>query len=178
MYYTLFKLQMFHIYHIYGYYLKESIMKLTSSAFDHEGSIPKQYTCDGEGISPPLYITDIPAETKSLALIMDDPDVPKSIRKDGIWDHWVVFNIPASTTYIAEAEEPSGTPGKGTANNTGYYGPCPPDREHRYFFNIYALDTLLELPGGSTKNQLLEAMNGHVLAKAILIGRYKKVGVS
>jgi len=152
-------------------------MKLTSSAFDHEESIPKQYTCDGAGISPPLTISDIPPNAKSLALIMDDPDVPKSIRQDGIWDHWVIFNIPASTTHIAEAEEPSGTPGTGTANTTTYYGPCPPDREHHYFFNIYALDTLLDLPRGSTKNQVLEAMKGHVLAKAILIGLYKKEGV-
>lgn len=149
-------------------------MKLTSTAFQQEGRIPQKYTCDGAGINPPLTISDIPAGTASLVLIMDDPDVPKSIRQDGIWDHWIIFNIPASTTQIAEGKEPSGTHGIGTGKNTEYYGPCPPDGEHHYFFNLYALDTLLDLPRGSTKKQVIQTMEGHILAKAILIGRYKR----
>lgn len=150
-------------------------MKLTSSAFENECYIPKKYTCDGAGISPPLTITGIPTGTASLVLIMDDPDVPTSIRPDGIWDHWIVFNIPASTTQIAEGKEPAGTPGIGTNNNTVYEGPCPPEGDHHhYFINIYALDGLLDLPKGSTKKQIMEAMKNHILAKAILIGRYKR----
>ena len=106
-------------------------MKLTSTAFEHQGKIPSKYTCDGANISPPLRLSDVPAQAKSLVLIMDDPDVPKRLRKDGMWDHWVVFNIPASLTEIKEGEEPEGTHGIGTSNNLDYYGPCPPDREHR-----------------------------------------------
>lgn len=149
-------------------------MKLTSTAFDHEGYIPKKFTCDGAGTSPPLTINDIPSGTVSLALIMDDPDVPKSIREDGIWIHWVVFNIPATTALIEEGKEPSGTLGKGTSDAIGYEGPCPPDGEHHYFFNIYALDTRLDLKEGATKKEVMDAMKGHILAKAILIGRYKR----
>ncbi|MEO8402527.1 MAG: YbhB/YbcL family Raf kinase inhibitor-like protein [Gammaproteobacteria bacterium] len=151
-------------------------MKLTSTAFENEGNIPRNYTCDGAGISPPLTISNVPTDAVSLVLIMDDSDVPKSIRPDGIWDHWIVYNIPASTTEIAEGEEPAGVHGLGTGKNTNYYGPCPPDGMHRYYFNLYALDTRLDLPINSTKKQVMDAMKQHVLAKAILIGRYKKEG--
>ncbi len=149
-------------------------MKLTSSAFKHEESIPTQYTCDGANISPPLTISDIPSNTKSLVLIMDDPDVPKYIREDQMWDHWIVFNIPPNTTQIEEGKEPSGQHGLGTGKTLSYYGPCPPDGEHRYFFKLFALDSQLTLADKSTKKQVEEAMEGHVLAKAELMGVYSR----
>ena len=149
-------------------------MKLTSTAFEHQGKIPSKYTCDGANISPPLRLSDVPAQAKSLVLIMDDPDVPKHLRQDGMWDHWVVFNIPVSLTELKEGEEPEGTHGIGTSNNLNYYGPCPPDREHRYFFKLYALDTELKLPEKAKKQQVEKAMEGHVLAKTELMGRYER----
>ena len=149
-------------------------MKLTSTAFEHQGKIPSKYTCDGANISPPLRLSDVPAQAKSLVLIMDDPDVPKHLRQDGMWDHWVVFNIPVSLTELKEGEEPEGTHGIGTGNNLNYYGPCPPDREHRYFFKLYALDTELKLPEKAKKQQVEKAMEGHVLAKTELMGRSER----
>ena len=150
-------------------------MKLESSVFRHEGSIPLKYTCDGENISPPLKISDVPEGAMSLVLIMDDPDVPKDIRPDGMWDHWLVWNIPPETTEILEGEEPKGVIGKNTGGRFGYGGPCPPDREHRYFFKLYALDTMLDLPAETTTKADLEAaMQGHILDQAELMGRYNR----
>ena len=105
---------------------------------------------------------------------MDDPDVPKSIRPDGMWDHWVVFNIPPHVREIKKGKAPEGTPGKGTGGNQDYYGPCPPDREHRYFFKLYALDAKLDIPAQSSKKQVEKAMEGHILAKAELMGKYER----
>jgi len=149
-------------------------MQLTSTAFQQGGKIPSTYTCDAENVSPPLSITDIPPEAQSLVLIMDDPDVPKHLRADGMWDHWVVFNIAPDVTQIPENQEPQGTPGIGTGGNTAYHGPCPPDREHRYFFKLYALGVRLDLPAKSTKKAVEEAMQGHVVATAELMGRYER----
>ena len=106
---------------------------------------------------------------------MDDPDVPKHLRPDGMWDHWVVFNIPPNRTSLDEGEEPSGVRGIGTGQNLDYYGPCPPDREHRYYFRLYALDTELDLPEGATKKEVESAMEGHILEQAVLMGRYERV---
>ncbi len=150
-------------------------MKLESSAFEAEGKIPSKYTCDGENINPALQISDVPSGTKSLVLIMDDPDVPKNLREDGMWDHWLVFNIPPETTEIPEGREPQGTHGLGTGGNLDYYGPCPPDREHRYYFKLYALDTQLDLPEKSNKEEIEKAMDGHIIAKTELMGRYERV---
>ena len=150
-------------------------MQLTSTAFPNGGKIPSKYTCDAENVNPPLSITDIPPGAQSLVLIMDDPDVPKHLRADGIWDHWVVFDIAPSVTRIGENEEPQGTPGVGTGGNTTYHGPCPPDREHRYFFKLYALGVRLDLPAKSTKQAVEKAMQGQVLATAELMGRYERV---
>jgi Raf kinase inhibitor-like YbhB/YbcL family protein len=144
-------------------------MKLTSFALNHNGTIPPQYTCDGANISPPLAIADVPAESKSLTLIMDDPDAPV-----GTWDHWVVFNIPPNTTEIPEGQEPVGVHGQGTADNVNYTGPCPPDREHRYFFKLYALDTMLDLSEGVRKADVERAMEGRILDQAELVGRYNR----
>ena len=123
-------------------------------------------------MSPPLIISDVPENTKSLVLIMDDPDVPKNLRADGMWDHWIVWNISPQTEEIAEGQEPEGVHGLWTANNLNYHGPCPPDREHRYFFRLFALDTILNLPEKRMKAEVEQAMEGHVIDKAELIGLY------
>lgn len=149
-------------------------MQLKSSAFEHERSIPPVYTCQGKDMNPPLDISGVPEEAVSLALIMDDPDVPTSLRADGMFDHWVVFNIDPQMTHIEENAIPFGIFGQNTAGTTRYFGPCPPDREHRYFFKLYALDTNLNLKKGATKAEVEAKMEGHVLAKAELMGRYVK----
>lgn len=149
-------------------------MKIKSSAFKHNQSIPAKYTCDGENINPPLSFLSIPKETKTLALIVEDPDVPKSMRPDGMWDHWLVWNMPPDTKKIPESSEPPGTQGRNTSGSFSYIGPCPPDREHRYFFKLYALDTELHLDINVNRIELEEAMKNHILAQAELIGLYNR----
>ncbi|NTV44171.1 MAG: YbhB/YbcL family Raf kinase inhibitor-like protein [Candidatus Yonathbacteria bacterium] len=149
-------------------------MEITSPAFVHNTHIPTLYTCDGKDSNPPLVFSNIPEHAISLVLIMDDPDVPKELREDGVWDHWIVFDMPPDTREIEEGTEPEGIHGIGTSNNLKYHGPCPPDREHRYIFTLYALDTMLGLPEGATKREVLEAMEGHVIEKAVFIGRYER----
>ncbi|MBI2134630.1 YbhB/YbcL family Raf kinase inhibitor-like protein [Candidatus Woesearchaeota archaeon] len=149
-------------------------MKLTSPDFRHNGKIPSEHTCDGNDISPELNIEDAPKSAKSLALIMDDPDVPRNIRPSGLWVHWVVWNIPVNTKKMPKGNEPEGVGGNSDFRRTGYGGPCPPDREHRYFFKLYALDTELDLEKGSTKAELEKAMQGHIIEKAELIGLYQR----
>ena len=144
-------------------------MKLTSPAFTHNGNIPSEFTCDGSDLSPPLAISDIPANAKSLALICDDPDAPV-----GTWDHWVVFNIPASTKEIPKGTDLNGVAGKNGWGRTGYGGPCPPSGTHRYFFKLFALDSILNIPAGSNKKQIEAAMQSHTIAKAELVGLYKR----
>ncbi len=150
-------------------------MKVSSSAFKHNGKIPQKYTCQGVDTNPPLTIDEVPAGTKTLALIMDDPDVPRTLRKDGMFVHWVAYNIEPTMKTIEEGTLSLGTLGQNTGGMNRYMGPCPPDREHRYFFKIYALDTKLDLAPGASKEQLLKAMEGHILAQAELIGLYEKV---
>jgi len=158
------------------YYVQGENMELTSSAFKHQGEIPSLYTCEGRNVNPPLHISNVPKEAKSLVLIMDDPDVPKSLRPDGMYDHWVVFNIAPSLKEIDEAStKPFGIQGVNTGGSLGYRGPCPPDREHRYFFKLYALDTALHLREGVTKKEVEAAMKGHIIAKTELMGRYDKL---
>lgn len=147
-------------------------MELKSSAFTEGGKIPRQFSCDGKGMSPELLISGVPAGAKCLVLIMDDPDVPPSVRKERMWDHWVVFNIPPETKRIPENTEPPGILGKNTQGDLGYQGPCPPDREHRYFFKLYALDCTLDLAEGAMKGEVERAMEGHILAETQLMGRY------
>src|SRR5207249_9097014 len=118
----------------------EGTMKISSSAFTHNGSIPAKYTCDGSDSIPPLVFGDVPANTKSLALIVDDPDAP-----GGTFDHWIVWNIPPATTAVAEGKPPQGISGRNGFGRNGYGGPCPPSGEHRYQFKVYALDTMLNL---------------------------------
>jgi Raf kinase inhibitor-like YbhB/YbcL family protein len=146
--------------------MKELTVK--SPAFQPNSAIPKKYSCDGEGINPPLTIEGLPKEAKSLALIMDDPDAP-----GGTFDHWVVWNIAPSTIKIGERSVP-GTEGLNGMRKPGYTGPCPPSGTHRYFFKVYALDTQLSLGAKSTKRDLEKAMQGHILAKGELIGLYHR----
>lgn len=154
------------------------LMKLSSPAFTHSGTVPSRYTCDGERfLSPPLVISDVPEGATSLTLIMDDPDVPQAIRADGNFTHWVVFNIPPNASEIPEGAE-VGTNGSNTRGEPRYAGPCPPPEykpsTHRYFFRLYALDTKLDLPEGSTKEEIEAAMTKHVIATSELIGTYSR----
>ena len=141
-------------------------LKLTSTAFTEGGMIPKQYTCDGKDLSPPLAWSGVPAAAKSLALIADDPDAPL-----GTWVHWVLFNLPASTQKLPENIPPQKTLPDGAKQGMtdfgriGYGGPCPPGGTHRYYFKLYALELELKLEPGATKGQLLKAMQDHVLAE-------------
>jgi len=149
-------------------------MKLTSSVFKEGGIIPSVYTCEGKNINPPLEIMGQPASAKSLVLIMDDPDVPASVRPERMYDHWIVFNMPPTTHKIEEHSVPGGVQGRNTGGKNQYTGPCPPDREHRYFFKLYALDKMLDLQAGATKKEVERAMQGHIIAQCQLMGRYEK----
>ena len=149
-------------------------MELVSDAFANNGAIPTKYACDGEKINPPLLFMDVPAGTKSLALLMEDPDVPRNLRPDGMFDHWLVWNMPATTKGIPEDSIPDGVVGQNTRGTLDYIPPCPPDREHRYFFRLYALDRMLQISKTSGKRDLITAMQGHIIASAELIGRYNR----
>lgn len=142
-------------------------MQITSSAFQPNSAIPSKYTCDGANISPQLTIKDIPAAAKSLALIMDDPDAPR-----GTFVHWVVWNLPPDTKELAEGATVTAPQGTTDFGKKGYGGPCPPSGTHRYFFKFYALDTLLDLAPGASKQDLEKAMQGHTLTQGTLMGTY------
>lgn len=150
-------------------------LKLTSSAFAEGALIPKDYTCDGKDVSPPLSWSGAPPNTRALALIVDDPDAPA-----GTWVHWVLFNIPSGMRELPQAVPPhkvlaDGTrQGKNDFGKIGYGGPCPPSGIHRYFFKLYALEQEVKLEPGATKPALTKAMEGHILANAQLMGRYKR----
>ena len=146
--------------------MKELVVK--SPSFQPNTPIPKKYSCDGENMNPPLTIEGVPKESKSLALIVDDPDAPR-----GTFDHWVVWDIPPSTTKIAEHSVP-GTEGLNGARQKGFMGPCPPSGTHRYFFKVYALDTALKLGAKTTKRDLEKAIQNHILGKGELIGLYHR----
>ena len=158
---------------VYGY--EEKTMKLTSSAFKHNEMIPPLYTCDGKDISPPLMWDEVPEGVKSFALICDDPDAPM-----GTWVHWVTYNIKSGSrelpakVLVQEKMLIGGFQGINDFGKIGYGGPCPPSGIHRYFFKLYALDSELNLQRGVTKKQLEDAMKGHIIAVAELIGKYKK----
>ena len=155
------------------------IMTLNSPAFSQDGLIPKRYTCEGEDISPELVWSGLPPATRSLALIVDDPDAPDPAAPKMTWVHWVLYNLPPGTTHLDAAVAPSALPagtleGKNDWKRTGYGGPCPPIGRHRYFHKLYALDVELPDLKQPTKDQLLKAMQGHVLAQAELMGTYQK----
>jgi Raf kinase inhibitor-like YbhB/YbcL family protein len=142
-------------------------LAISSPAFKNNKLIPSKYTCDGANINPPLTITNIPETTKTLALIMEDPDAPS-----GLWIHWVAWNIPP-TPSIKENSKP-GTEGLNTNREHAYHGPCPPSGTHRYFFKVYALDAKLDLGKNSDKKDVERAMQGHILGKGELMGLYKR----
>jgi hypothetical protein len=151
-------------------------MEITSAAFVHGEGIPTRHTCDGEDLSPPLAWSGAPEGTRSFALICDDPDAPA-----GTWVHWVIFGVPADSSGLAEGVPPEETlesgarQGKNDFKRLGWGGPCPPrGKPHRYFFRLYALDTVPGIPPGSTKERLLDAVEGHVLAEGVLIGTYAR----
>jgi Raf kinase inhibitor-like YbhB/YbcL family protein len=154
---------------------QEMMIKVTSSAFTEGGMIPSKYSADGQDISPPLMWEGIPDGTKSFTLISDDPDAPART-----WVHWVIWNIPADATELAEDVPPDADLSDGSKQGItdfgthGYGGPAPPSGTHRYYFKIYALDKKLDLPGSSKKPDLLKAMEGHILAQGQLTGKYKR----
>jgi hypothetical protein len=144
--------------------------KLSSPVFKHNGSIPKKYTCQGEDISPPLKIANIPDKTKSLVLIVDDPDAPV-----GTWIHWLAWDIDPKITNIEEDSTPKGaTIGKNSWGKNEYGGPCPPKGEHRYFFKLYALDKTLNINSRKKKSYLEKAIKDHIIVKTELMGKYQK----
>jgi Raf kinase inhibitor-like YbhB/YbcL family protein len=152
---------------------------ITSSAFAPNGSIPRKYTCEGDATSPPLEWSGAPSGTKSLALIVEDPDVPDPAKPQRTFVHWVVYNIPASATGLPENASKSGLPagaiqGNNDSKKQVYGGPCPPIGRHRYFFKLYALDTNLSFVSPPLKADLLKAMDTHILGNAELIGTYEK----
>lgn len=152
-------------------------LQLTSSAFAEGGEIPARYTCEGHNVSPPLTWSGTPASTQSWVLIVDDPDAPDPQAPRRVWVHWVLYNLPAGVTSLAEAVTslPAGTlAGTNDFQRRNYGGPCPPIGRHRYFFKLYALDTVLPDLGPATKAQVAQAMAGHVLAQAQLMGTYLK----
>lgn len=149
-------------------YMPQLVLK--SPAFENDKNIPSKYTCDGEDINPPLEWDNIPEGAKSLVLIVDDPDAPS-----GNWDHWLVWNIDPSVKSIQEGEVPEGAVlGMNDFNKTEWGGPCPPSGVHRYQFKLYALDTILNIPSGSRKSELEEAMKGHILDQSVLVGLYSR----
>jgi Raf kinase inhibitor-like YbhB/YbcL family protein len=153
-------------------------MQILSSAFEANHAIPQQYTCDGADVSPPLAWTGVPDKARSLVLIVDDPDVPDPAAPRMVWVHWVLYNLPVSSHGLDEAITPANLPA-GTAEGvndwkrSGYGGPCPPIGRHRYYFRLYALDTVLPDLHKPTKAKLLQSMSGHVLAEAELMATYK-----
>jgi Raf kinase inhibitor-like YbhB/YbcL family protein len=145
-------------------------MKITTTAFQQGGNIPSKFTCDGADANPPLRFEGVPAEAKSLAVIVDDADAP-----GGLFTHWLVWNIDPTTTTVEENSAPAnGVQGKNDFGKSGYGGPCPPSGTHRYFFKIFALDRQLDLAAGSKRAQLDAQMRGHIMAQGELMGRYSR----
>jgi len=148
-------------------------LTLTSDAFSHGDMIPVEYTCDGDDFSPHLEWSGAPEGTKSFVMICDDPDAPM-----GIWDHWILFNIPTDATQIephALSLPPGTDEGTNSWGRTGYGGPCPPSGTHHYFFKLYALDTELDIHPGAKKLQIEAAMGGHILAETELMAKYERL---
>lgn len=147
-----------------------NIMKILSPVFTNNQAIPIKYSCDGANVNPPLTFSEIPANTKSLALIVDDPDAPV-----GTFTHWLMWNIDPKTAEVKENSVPGGAiQGKNSAGTNNWISPCPPSGQHRYYFKVYALDTSLNLASGSDRQALENAMKGHIVATGELMGVYKR----
>ena len=154
-------------------------LSIASPAFQHEGTIPTKYTCEGADVSPSLAFSGAPSNAKSLALIIDDPDAPDPAAPKRVWVHWLVYNLPSATQELPEAVRADALPagarvGANDWDKVAYGGPCPPIGRHRYFFKLYALDTMLPDLGRPNKAALEKAMQGHVVAEAMLLGTYQK----
>jgi hypothetical protein len=149
-------------------------MEITSPVFENNSMIPAKYTCEGDDISPPLEFKDVPEGAVSLVLIMDDPDAPDPAAPKIVWEHWAVWNIPPGQQFPEGGVPADAVVGRNQRGNNSYGGPCPPIGTHRYFFKLYALDTMLDLPPSAGKKELLATMQGHILAEAQIIGLYKK----
>ena len=150
--------------------LKKDALTLSSPAFEHNGTIPAKYTCDGVNVNPPVLIEHVPAGTKSLALIVDDPDAPA-----GTWVHWILWNMDPAMKEVKEGSVPRGAQqGLNDFRQHEYSGPCPPSGTHRYFFRLYALDTTLTVPSNATKADLEKSMRGHIIGQAHIIGLYRR----
>lgn len=154
-------------------------MKLESTAFSHQGEMPRRFTCDGDDVSPPLSWSDLPAGAKSLILIVDDPDAPDPQAPRMTWVHWVLYNLPAAAGGLPEGVAADALPvgarqGLNDWKRVGYGGPCPPIGRHRYFHKLYALDTVLPDLKQPTKARLEQAMKGHVLGGSELVGTYQR----
>ena len=144
-------------------------MILTSSAFENNGTIPSEFTCDGNNVSPPLSISDVPKNAKSLALIMDDPDTPV-----GTFTHWTVWNISPQKSEFSKGEKINLPQGRTSFGKQGYGGPCPPSGTHRYFFKLYALDKIFDIENGTSRKDLESAMNDHIITQSVLVGKYSR----
>ena len=145
-------------------------MKIQSTAFENNQTIPKKYSCDGEEINPRLSFLDVPQDVQSLALIVDDPDAPS-----GIFTHWTLWNIDPKSSGISENNIPAGAiQGNSDAGKIGYIGPCPPSGTHHYFFKLYALDSMIDLPSGSKRSDLEKTMENHIIARAEFVGLYSR----
>ena len=148
---------------------KINLMKVTSSAFENNTKIPSRYTCDGENVNPPLTFEDLPENTQSLVLIVNDPDAPA-----GNWIHWILFNIPADTEILNENDVPTGAlQGINSFGDNNYGGPCPPSGTHRYIFKLFAIDSLLDLKEGTSEAEIKNGINGHTLETSELVGKYR-----
>lgn len=145
------------------------VMRVTSTAFSQGEMIPSKYTCDGDNVNPTLEFHHIDPSARSLVLFMDDPDAPS-----GTWDHWILWNLSPDETVILEGSDPKAVHGRTSSGDLGYGGPCPPHGSHRYFFRVYALDSLLDLSEGSSKRQVESAMSGKILQYAELMGTYSR----
>jgi Raf kinase inhibitor-like YbhB/YbcL family protein len=144
-------------------------LELSSPAFEDDGDIPAKYTCDGDGINPPLKIHNIPDDAETLALIVEDPDAP-----GGVFDHWLMWNIQPED--LIDENTIPGISGTNSAGKTGYHPPCPPKGSHRYYFHVYALDIELDLTPHASKENLKQAMKSHILAEGVIMGRYERKG--
>lgn len=148
----------------------KNMIKVSSTAFYHNDFIPQKYSCDGEDINPPIKIENVPVEAKSLVLIVDDPDAPM-----GTWNHWLMWNIDPQINEIQENSVPGGAVlGTNDFGKLEYGGPCPPSGVHRYFFRVFALDTMLNLPVGAKRSELEKAMENHLIDQGELMGKYQR----
>jgi Raf kinase inhibitor-like YbhB/YbcL family protein len=153
------------------FYREVNAMQISSIAFQNGALIPRKHTCEGKDVSPPLDLSGVPEKAQTLALIVDDPDAPR-----GAWVHWVVYAIPPRTTSFPEGEAPAGArQGRTDYGKTSWNGPCPPPgKPHRYVFKLYALDNVVTLPAGATRSDLVDAMKGHIIEEAVLMGTYQR----